>query len=84
MTGLRPAVAALLIWAIHFFVSYGLMLTFPEASGVGWATLGLGLACLAFLGWTMRKTPRQPVAVIATVLAGIAIAWQSIVGVFHA
>lgn len=82
MTGLRPALMALLTWALHFFLAYTLMLVFPEARSVVWFTIGLGLACLAFLAWTLRSTPRTPVVVAATLLATVAITWQSMVGIF--
>lgn len=73
---------ALLAWAVHFFVAYGVMLAFPEARSLGGWTLGLGLACLAFLAWIVRPKPRHAVVISAVVLSGIAIIWQSIVGLF--
>jgi len=82
MTGWRPALRALIVWAAHFFVAYALMLAFPEADSVSWLTLALGLACLGFLAWTLRSTPRNIVVVAASILAGVAITWQSIVGLF--
>ena len=82
MSGWRPALLALLVWAFHFFAAYGLMLIFPDAPGVGWATLGLGLACLAVLGWIAWSTPRNANVIAAAALSGIAIIWQSIVGLF--
>ena len=82
MTGWRSALAAFLAWAVHFFLAYGLMLAFPEAKIVGWLTLGFGLACLAILASLLRSTPRRPIVVPATLLAAVAIAWQSIVGLF--
>ncbi len=82
MTGWRSALAAFLAWAVHFFLAYGLMLAFPGAPIVAWLTLGLGLACLAYLASLLRSTPRRPIVVPATLLAAVAIAWQSIVGLF--
>ncbi len=82
MTGWRSALAAFVAWAVHFFLAYGLMLAFPEAPIVAWLTLGLGLACLAILASLLRSTPRRPIVVPATLLAAVAIAWQSIVGLF--
>ena len=82
MTGLRPALIALLAWAVHFFGAYGLMLALPDAPVVAWITIGLGLACLVVLALLLRPTPRNPVVMVAVLLAGVAIAWQSIVGLF--
>jgi len=82
VTGWRPALAALLVWAAHFFAAYGLMLAFPRAAAVAWLTLGLGLACLAILAWILRSTPRHVTVLAATLLAAVGIAWQSIVGLF--
>ncbi len=82
MTGWRPALAALLAWVLHFFLAYGLMLALPESRSVAWLTIGLGLACLAFLAWIVRSTPRSPVVLSAALLAAVAIAWQSIAGLF--
>ncbi|MES2902772.1 MAG: hypothetical protein V4696_01170 [Pseudomonadota bacterium] len=82
MTGLRPALVALLAWAVHFFGAYGLMLALPDAPIVVWFTLGLGLACLAVLGVLLRSTPWNTAAVLAVLLSGIAIVWQSISALF--
>ncbi len=82
MTGWRRPFAALVLWAVHFFGAYGLMLAFPEAPFVRWLTVGLGLACLAVLAMLLRPAPRQPGLVTAATLSGIAIIWQSIVGLF--
>ena len=82
MTGWRSALAAFLAWAVHFFLAYGLMLAFPEAPIVAWLTLGLGLACLAYLAWILRLKPRHEIVVSATLLAATGITWQSIVGLF--
>lgn len=82
MTGWRPALAALLAWAVHFFVAYGFMLAFPTAQSVKWLTLVLGLACLMFLGWLLRSPQRDPLTLSAVLVAGIAIIWQSMVGLF--
>lgn len=82
MTGLRPALVALLAWAVHFFGAYGLMLALPDAPVVGWLTIALGLACLVVLALLLRSTPRSPMVTVASILAGVAIAWQSLVGMF--
>ena len=82
MTGWRRALTALVVWAVHFFLAYGAMLAFPEAPGVAWFTLGLGLTCLAFLGLLVRAAPREPIVLTATLLAAVAITWQSIAGLF--
>ncbi len=82
MTGLRTALAALLVWAVHFFGAYGLMLALPNAPIVPWLTVGLGLACLVALAALLRRTPRNPVVVSASLVAGVAIIWQSIVALF--
>jgi len=82
MSGWRPALAALLAWAVHFFVAYGLMLAAPNAPLVAWATLGLGLLGLAFLGLLLHRTPRHAVVKPAALLAGVGIVWQSIAGLF--
>ena len=82
MTGLRPALVALLAWAVHFFGAYGLMLALPDAPIVVWFTLGLGLACLAVLGVLLRSTPWNTAAVLAVLRSGIAIVWQSISALF--
>ena len=82
MSGWRPALSAFLAWAVHFFVAYGLMLAFPAEPIVGWLTLGLGLACLAFLAWTVWSKPQDGVVRLAAAVSAIAIIWQSIVGLF--
>lgn len=82
MTGLKSALVALILWAVHFFGAYGLMLAFPDAAFVRWATLALGVACLALLALTARHAPKKGAARPAQVLAAIAIVWQSIVGLF--
>ena len=82
MSGWRPALWAFFAWAVHFFVAYGLMLAFPEARSVGSLTIGLGLACLAFLVWTACSHPKNGMIMVAAMLSAIAIAWQSIVGLF--
>lgn len=82
MSGWRLALAAFLAWAFHFFVAYGLMLAFPEARSLGWLTIGLGLACLAFLARMACSTPQDGVVTVAAMLSAIAIIWQSIVGLF--
>ena len=82
MSGWRPALAAFLAWAVHFFVAYGLMLAFPAAPVVAWLTIGLGLACLAFLALTAMKPPRDRIVIAAALLSAVAITWQSIVGLF--
>ena len=82
MSGWRPALAALLAWAVHFFVAYGLMLAVPDAPLVAWATLGLGLLGLAFLGLLLHRTRRHAVVQPAALLAGVGIIWQSIAGLF--
>lgn len=82
MNGWRPALAVFFAWAVHFFAAYGLMLGFPEARSVGWLTIGLGLACLAFIIWTARSHLKNGVVMVAALLSAIAVAWQSIVGLF--
>ena len=82
MMGWRLALAALLIWAAHFFLAYGLMLALPDAPVVAWATIGLGLLGLALLGLLLRPTPRHAVVRSAALLAGVGIIWQSIAGLF--
>ncbi len=82
MTGWRLGLAAFFAWAVHFFVAYGIMLAFPEAHSLGWITLGLGLACLAFLAWVVRSRPPNRIVLFAAVLSALAITWQSMVGLF--
>lgn len=82
MTGWRRALLALAAWAVHFFVAYGVMLALPHAAIVGWVTLGLGLACLAFLAWNARRAALNGLVRSASFLSAIAILWQSLVGLF--
>lgn len=82
MTGLRPALVAMVVWALHFFGAYGLMLALPDAPVVAWLTLGLGFAGLIALAVIIGRGPRNAVVVLATLVAGIGILFQSIVGLF--
>lgn len=82
MTGWRRALLALVAWAVHFFVAYGVMLAFPHAAFVGWLTLGLGLACLAFVAWNARPTGKSEEAMPASIVSAVAIIWQSSVVFF--
>lgn len=83
MTGWRRALLALVAWAVHFFVAYGVMLAFPHAAFVGWLTLGLGVACLAFLAWNARSAARPGIVISASIVSAIAIVWQSLVVIFE-
>lgn len=82
MTELRRALIALLAWAAHFFAAYGLMLALPDAPIVAWLTVGLGLASLAVLAVLLRPTPRTTATILAVLLAGVAIVWQSLSALF--
>ena len=82
MTQWRRALAALVAWAVHFFVAYGAMLAFPDAAFVGWLTLGLGVACLAFVALNARPAAGNSTVIAATIVAALAIIWQSAVAFF--
>lgn len=83
MTGWRPALLALIAWAVHFFLAYGLMLAFPHARFVGWMTLGLGLACLLFLWRNAHAAARAGLVMAASLVSALAIAWQSLAALFN-
>lgn len=83
MTGWRRALLALVAWAIHFFVAYGLMLAFPHSAFVGWLSLGLGCACLALVAWGARPARGPVIVKSASIISSIAIIWQSLVVFFE-
>ena len=82
MSGWKPALATMVVWALHFFLAYGLMLIAPDARWVGLATLALGALCFAAIGLIFVRNGRSKALTTAAPLAAIAIVWQSAVGLF--
>ena len=80
------ALWALVVWAAHFFVAYGLALLLPDALVLRPMIIVATLAALIVLALLLRSallTARQPgIGKQSLLIAAIAIAWQSLVALF--
>ena len=80
MSEWRHGLVALGLWLAHFVIGYALILIFPDKAFVGWLIVLLGLGAIIALLVLLRRTGPSAVRLAATLLAGIGIAWQSMVG----
>lgn len=80
----KLALAPLLIWTLHFFLAYGLMLAMPDAAVVPWLVVVLGLLCLGglFLVYRQAGSAKETRILPAIFLAAVAVIWQSLVAFF--
>lgn len=78
--------APLLLWAAHFFAGYGLALALPGSALLDPLILVLTVAAEAALVWLWFEARQlgslQTIALQATLLGGLAIAWQGLVILF--
>jgi hypothetical protein len=80
------ALWALVVWAAHFTLSYGLALVLPDARILDPMIIMVTLAALALLALLFRRAAtaakRKRIAQQSLLIAAIAIAWQSLVALF--